>query len=285
MEAMKRFEGGEIRLEAAALTDCGRQRKLNEDAVYHRTAGTAPIGLYIVCDGLGGFQAGEVASRVAVETVAQELEAIFGMVDHPKPAQFKPERLIEAAINAANGALRQYVAANKAHIFGIGTTLTLAMVHEQTVYVAHVGDSRAYVWRQGQLTQLTQDHSLVAEMAEQGLIQEAEMHGHPQSNILSRAVGVEDQVQADLLTWPLRPGDKLLLCSDGLWKAFPDMRVVARWLDLDMTPADYCNLLVSAANRQDGSDNISAVVVTTEAAATEASHLDTQELYETAPML
>lgn len=285
MEALNQSKGGDIQLEAAALTDCGRQRKLNEDAVFHRTAGAAPIGLYIVCDGLGGFQAGEVASRLAVETVADELEAIFAMAHHPNRAQFKPDRLLEGAVKAANAALRRYVAANKEHIFGIGTTLTLALVYEQVAYVAHVGDSRAYVWREGRLTQLTQDHSLVAQMVEQGLIHEAEMFDHPQSNILSRAVGVEDQVKVDLFKWSLCPGDKLLLCSDGLWKAFPDMQTVARWLGLAINPAEYCDLLVSEANRADGSDNISAVVVNVEAATrTQPMNVDTQKLYETAPM-
>lgn len=260
-----------VKLEAAALTDCGQRRKLNEDAVFQRTVQIdtgESIGLYIVCDGLGGHQAGDVASRLAVETAANELDHIFSLsnpADCPQNFLFQQ---IEAAIKKANAAIRDYAEADSEQVFCPGTTMTLALIYNDWVYIANVGDSRAYIWRSEQITQITQDHSLVAQMARLGIIDEAEIWGHPKSNILSRAVGVDEQVNIDLFEWELQPGDKLLLCSDGLWKAFPDVERLARLFTVfRMSAMDLCELLVSEAKWRDGSDNISAVVVDVDEAA------------------
>jgi protein phosphatase len=127
--------------------------------------------------------------------------------------------------------------------------------------IANVGDSRAYAWRNHELTQLTQDHSLAAKLAEAGMIEEEEVADHPRSNVVLRALGIEDEVEVDFFEWRPQPGDKLLLCSDGLWNAFPDADELGQWLSSDAAPADLCQHLVNEANRRDGSDNISAIVI------------------------
>jgi serine/threonine protein phosphatase PrpC len=137
----------------------------------------------------------------------------------------------------------------------------LALIYGNRAHIANVGDSRTYVWRRGQLTQITRDHSLAALLAERGQIDKTAIADHPRSNVLYQALGIHEKVDVDLFEWDLQPGDKLLLCSDGLWRAFPDTAELARWLDSTAAPDDLCQRLVAEANRRDGSDNISAVVV------------------------
>lgn len=258
-----------LNLEAAALTDRGQQRKLNEDAVFHRTVQARTgdnIGLYIVCDGLGGHQAGEVASRLAIEIVINELAEIFFL---PGPSaggyfsyfHFTLRLWIQKAIRKANVELRNYAEAHPQKGGNLGTTITLALIYGNQALIANVGDSRAYAWRSGQMTQITSDHSWVAQLAAEGLIDETEMAQHPRSNVLLQALGTCNQVDVDLFDWTLQAGDKLLLCSDGLWQAFPDAVELGQRLDSALTPSELCQQLVTEANQRDGSDNISAVVI------------------------
>jgi len=259
-----------LQIDSAALTDRGQQRQINEDYIFHQSAQTPqqePMGLFMVCDGLGGHQAGEIASRLAVETITTELSGLFsaqGSTDHQatRPSALTLNESIKRAIIKANAEIRAYATNHPQKAANLGTTVTLALVQGEFVHLANVGDGRAYAWRAGNLTRITQDHSLAAELARQGVIEDAQIAGHARSNVLTRAVGIKDEVEVDMFDWLLQPGDKLLLCSDGLWKAFPDNNELARFLASAQTSAELCQALVAQAKERDGSDNISAVVIT-----------------------
>jgi protein phosphatase len=254
-------------MKAAALTDRGRHRKLNEDTVYHQTGQTdwgETFGLYLVCDGLGGHQAGEIASYLAVETVVPQLTSLLSSLEMSYGGDHTCSMIyqgIRAAITKANQTIRCYARTHPQEANNLGTTITLALIYKSTAYIANIGDSRAYLWRCGQLTQITRDHSLAAELANLGVIEEHEIIDHPQRNMLLQALGPDEQVSAELFEWELQPGDKLLLCTDGLWQAFPEAAELAKFLASAVPPVDICRQLVDEANRRDGSDNISAVVV------------------------
>lgn len=252
-----------LKIDAAALTDRGQRREINEDRVFYRSAVGATgesIGLYVVCDGLGGYRAGEIASQLAVETVAHELAPLFS--SRISPATLGQQ--IQAAIARANRVIRDYALAHPEEAGKLGTTISLMVIYDDWAYIANIGDSRVYVWRSGRLIQITKDHSLVAEMVKQGILRESELTGHPQRNLILRALGIADHVPADLFDWELQPGDRFLLCSDGLWEAFPDIAGLAKYLAEDKNPSELCELLVNEANRRDGSDNLSAVIVQVE---------------------
>jgi len=260
-----------LTLEAAALTQQGERRPANQDVVFHRSgraeAGLS-AGLYMVCDGLGGLQMGEVASRLAVDTVAAELRGLFpdgasalGQGRTPLPSSLLDE-WIRLATVTANIRIRRHAESHWHQAGNLGTTITLVLIYGSTAHVANVGDSRTYAVRAGRVTQVTRDHSMAAKLAEVGLIDKCEIGAHPQRNVLYQALGPHETVEVDLFQWKLAPNDKLLLCSDGLWTAFPDNVELARWLSWPTTPDDLCRQLVNEAIRRDGADDISAVVVT-----------------------
>ena len=179
-------------------TDTGRQRRDNEDSAYVQ----APM--FVVADGMGGAQAGEVASRMAIETFEEGL-----------PTSGPPEARLAELVRSANHRIYDRSRAEQGRA-GMGTTLTAAFLDDARLAVAHVGDSRAYLFRDGQLTRLTQDHSLVDELVRQGKLTEEQAAEHPQRSIITRALGPEPEVEVDTWTYPVRAGDVLLLCSDGL---------------------------------------------------------------------
>jgi protein phosphatase len=262
-----------LRLAAAAYTDLGQRREVNEDAVFQRTdqLGTGQsVGLYMVCDGVGGHLAGEIASRLALDTVTGALAWLF-----PAPgassagaATRLPDSAVrqrlQAAIGQAHIALRGYAETHPAQAPDLSTTMVLALIYRSRAHIANVGDSRAYAWRAGYAVQITRDHSLAAELAERGHIDRSEIANHPRGNVLLRALGVGEDVEVDLFGWSLQAGDRLLLCSDGLWRAFPDPAELATWLGGEGEVDAVCRRLVEEANRRDGSDNISAVLVRAE---------------------
>jgi protein phosphatase len=137
----------------------------------------------------------------------------------------------------------------------------MALLRENTAMVANVGDSRAYLWRNGQLEQITKDHSLVAQLVDSGVISSREQDQHPWRNIITRALGRDQEIEIDLFDYELHAGDKLLLCSDGLWQAFTEEGQLEACLDKSGTAQEICWQLIHEANHRDGSDNISAVVV------------------------
>lgn len=227
-------------------TDTGRQRRANEDAYFARSP------LFAVADGMGGAQAGEVASGMAVAVLDGGLPAGSGSVE---------QRLADA-VQEANGRIHRRSRDEDA-LSGMGTTFTVAYLGEDELTVAHVGDSRTYRWRAGGLELLTQDHSLVGEFVRQGKLTQAEADEHPQRSIITRALGPEPQVRVDTATWKAEPGDVYLLCSDGLTSMVAE-REVARVLGASTSIAAAGRALVDAANAAGGRDNITVVLFSVE---------------------
>jgi protein phosphatase len=234
-------------------TDTGRQRRGNEDAFYAR----AP--LFAVADGMGGAQAGEVASHLAVEVLEQGLPHGDGSVE---------ERL-RARVREANARIMESAQADDARA-GMGTTLTVAYVGEDNLTVAHVGDSRLYRLRDGAFERLTDDHSLVEELVRQGKLTPEEADEHPQRSIITRALGAEEGVEADSHTWAGRDGDVYLICSDGLTSMIPEAHV-AQVLAEATSLAGAGRMLIDAANDAGGRDNITVVLFRLEDVAAGAS--------------
>jgi protein phosphatase len=227
-------------VDEAARTDAGRQRHANEDSYYAR----APA--FAVADGMGGAQAGEVASRIAAEVFEE------------RPDDGSPEQQLSRVAHEANRRIFE-LAQEDASRSGMGTTLTAALVGDDEVAIVHVGDSRAYLMRDGELRQLTRDHSLVEELRRQGRLTSEEAEEHPQRSIITRALGPERDVEPDVHTHQARSGDLFLLCSDGLTSMVRQDRmrdIVAASTDL-RAAADR---LVAEANEMGGRDNITVVL-------------------------
>ena len=226
--------------EQAHRSDTGRQRTANEDSLY------ASAPLFAVADGMGGAQAGEVASRIAADS--------FGPAD--RGAQ-PPEAYLRSIAELANERIHS-LAQHDSSRSGMGTTLTAAMVEGDEVSLAHVGDSRAYLYRDGALKMLTSDHSLVEELRRQGRISEEQAADHPQRSIITRALGPESQVEIDTLSFSARPDDVVLLCSDGLTTMVKDDGIAAVLAESDSLDAAV-RRLVETANQAGGRDNITVV--------------------------
>lgn len=228
---------------AAGLTDTGRRRLRNEDAF------VCEPPLFAVADGMGGARAGEIAARLA----ASVLEARAGDVRGPEG--------ITELIAEANRRIWEQSLADP-ETAGMGTTVTAALVDEDagTVTIGHVGDSRAYLVRNGKLEQLTADHSLVAELVESGLLSPEEAERHPQRSAITRALGTEPTVEVDAFTIEGRPGDLFLLCSDGLPIMVSDTHVLSVIEETHHEPADAAESLVNVANARGGQDNITVVL-------------------------
>jgi PPM family protein phosphatase len=227
--------------ETALRTDTGRQRRDNEDNAFAR----APV--FVVADGMGGAQAGEVASKIATETFKQGL-----------PESGSPEERLAERVREANHQIYELSRSDRERA-GMGTTLTAAYVDDASVAIAHVGDSRAYLFREGTLERLTQDHSLVEELVRQGKLTPEQAAGHPQRSIITRALGPEANVEVDTWTYPVRAGDILLLCSDGLTTMISEDRV-AEILGEAGALDGTADALIDAANDAGGRDNITVVL-------------------------
>jgi len=224
-------------------SDTGRQRRANEDAYLARS----PV--FVVADGMGGAQAGEVASRLAIETFER------GLGDGPSASS---EELLAERVQEANSRIHEMSQAHQEHA-GMGTTITAAHVGEYVVAIAHVGDSRAYRLRGDQFERLTEDHSLVEEMRRRGQLTAEEADEHPQRSIITRALGPEAEVRVDTHSWRGEPGDVYLLCSDGLTSMVSEARV-AEIVRSASTLRDAGRKLIDAANEAGGRDNITVVL-------------------------
>jgi protein phosphatase len=229
-----------VRFAEGHRTDVGRGRPENEDSILVDPA----HGLYAVADGMGGHRAGEVASATAIESL--------------KAAYLGGQRLDEA-MESANAAVFTK-AAHDASMRGMGTTLTAVVVDDGTAVLGHVGDSRAYLMRDGSVTQLTDDHSLVEQLVREGRLSPEEALTHPQRAIITRALGVDAEVEVDTYRVDLKPGDRLLLCSDGLTNMLSD-DTIAVTLRRYADPQQAADTLVDMANQAGGDDNITVVVV------------------------
>src|ERR1700678_4315493 len=223
-------------------TDTGLQRRANEDSLLARSP------LFVVADGMGGAQAGEVASRIAVEAFQP------GVSDAAQP-----ELALATLAREANTRIHELSHANAEHA-GMGTTLTAVYVGEQEVAIAHVGDSRAYCLRDGELLRLTDDHSLVDELIRQGKLTPEEAIEHPQRSVITRALGPEPEVEIDTRSYRARAGDVYLLCSDGLTTMVPDA-LLAEIMLAHRRLRDAGEALIAAANQAGGRDNITVVLL------------------------
>ena len=274
-------------LSVGGATDIGRQRDLNEDRFYYKviqSSDEGPLALLVVADGMGGQLAGEMASQWAVQTLRRELAYLFRPRDPSVTRRLDAEnlavvgsgstvyleetdmaRLLIHAVERANQVLLGYARRYPEDAGDLGSTLTLAVVEDDRATLAHVGDSRAYLWREGALRQLTEDHSVPGALLKQGKITPEELHDHPHRNLLYRCLGLKPAVEVDIIPVAgLRAGDQLLLCSDGLWDmVYPDERLAAL-LAPGESPTVLCHKLLAAANEAGGEDNVTAVLAQVE---------------------
>ena len=223
-------------------SDLGRQRRGNEDSFYVRSP------LFVVADGMGGAQAGEVASELAV----REFER--GVPDGQDPGA-----ALVALIQEANARIHEQARSDSQHA-GMGTTTTAAYLSGETVVVAHVGDSRCYLLRDGDLIRLTRDHSLVGELVARGKLTEEQAESHPQRSVITRALGPEASVEVDVEAFPARDGDVFLLCSDGLTSMVHEPQLKSLLADRSRPLEQTGRMLIAAANDAGGRDNITVIL-------------------------
>jgi serine/threonine protein phosphatase PrpC len=247
-------------------SDPGLQRELDEDAILTLTLAptfegrTAPtLGLYAVADGMGGHEGGEIASRLAIEELAQMiLRRLFlpEMTGEPVLPE-TPAELMRETIQLINTKISRL---QQATGIDAGTTLTAALVRDGSALIANVGDSRTYLWRGGELRQITTDHSLVAQLVEAGAIAPDEIYSHPDKSAIYRSLGHAPDVEVDLFREELEPGDRLLLCCDGVWEMLrPDG--IEEVMLMEPDPQRACDEIIRRSNWAGGEDNISTVIV------------------------
>jgi PPM family protein phosphatase len=237
-----------LRIEYGAQSDQGLVRTSNEDSF----AADSQSKTFLVADGMGGHAAGEVASRIAAETVCEFLSG--GSPDSNR------EQLLRRAVLEAN--TRVYTTQkNEPKYHGMGSTLTVLTFLNNRYFLAQVGDSRAYLFRDNTLRQLSRDHSLVWPLYEDGLITKDDISRHPQKNLITRSIGTFPDVEADLQSDFLFEGDVFLLCSDGLTDVLLDKAISKILSNAGMNPQEICDRLIQAANAGGGPDNITVVAV------------------------
>ena len=231
---------------AQAKTDIGKLRETNEDRFICKEQ------LFVVADGMGGHVAGEIASRMATDAIAK-------IVDERNPEE-SIDKILEVAIIKANNQIYQFAEQNE-DFAGMGTTVTAVYIEDGKVYWGHVGDSRLYLCRDGQMLHITQDHSLVGELLRSGSISKEDAINHPQRNILTRAVGTDDSITIDTGIFDWLKGDKLLLCTDGLTNMVPDGEIYQVLQAAADGSASIVEQLVDRANNAGGFDNITVILV------------------------
>lgn len=239
-------------LRSFSVTDIGKKRKLNQDFVYvsEDAVGNLP-NVFIVADGMGGHNAGDYASKYAVETVKEEIEQSF---------EKSPVKILRAAIERANDHIRKKASEVEA-LSGMGTTMVAATcLSDKYLEVANVGDSRLYVVNDRKMEQITRDHSLVEEMVRLGGIDRASARSHPNKNIITRAIGAKDTVEADFFHVELEPGDIVLMCSDGLTNMLEDEEI-HMILSSQGSVEEKGEELIRAANQNGGKDNIAVIII------------------------
>ena len=272
MNTRAAYTTAELVFEAATVSRVGKSRAVNEDVVDIRirnNPGGPPVGYAIVCDGLGGYEAGEIASRLAVRVMRTALvDAIPGLEDPAAgPSAFRTDamhlrRRISGGIRLANQEIYRFSRQNEEASFQhSGTAMTLAALFGGLAVIAHVGNSRAYRYREGRLEQVTKDHTIVSELIRAGILSSGKARRHPHRNVLTRALGTQPHVEADIQTIELCPEDKLLLCSNGLWASFTHDLAMAGILERGLPPDQMAAGLVRIARSLDGGDDLSAIVV------------------------
>src|SRR6266705_1621568 len=274
-----------LKLTAADKTDRGKQREQNEDSAYKRieSSENGDRGLFIVADGMGGYQAGEVASKLAVQKISEALKSLLVPVTEQQTIKLTPlseqetitldsaqmseqaakqrktrrlpetpvtknvEDQLKAAIRQANKAILNY-GEEQSSARGLGCTVTTALIQSALALIANIGDSRTYLYRDSALTPLTKDHSLVYRLVEAKQIEPDDIYSHPQRNLIYRSLGAgHKSVDPDVFKVPLRSGDSLLLCSDGLWEMVRDQEL-SEVLKENSDAQKICDTLIDRAN-------------------------------------
>ena len=249
-----------MRIDVGARTDVGRVRENNEDAFLV----VAPLELYVVSDGMGGEAHGEVASRIAVETIAEHCQSTGADSSAPLFGDSRPElsartNRLASAVYLANQ--RIYEASERdPNQRGMGATVVAAWLEGPKLSLVHVGDSRVYLLRAGALEQLTADHSLVAEQVRRGYITPQQAESSELQNVLTRALGPHDQIQIDAAEHILKPGDTLILCTDGVSRMVSDEEIASTLLTTTGAQA-AAERLIDLANENGGVDNSTAIIV------------------------
>ncbi len=237
-------------LDVYGASDKGQVRDLNEDSFcLHGFEDGQPLGFCVLSDGMGGHNAGEVASQRTVQFVAEELLKDPELHEAPK--------MLSRAVELANRRICEMAVLNQGQR-GMGATLVAAAVCPEAVYIANVGDSRAYVMRDKELVQITKDHSVVEEMVANGTITPEEARNHPQRNIITRAIGADPHTEADIFEYEYFAGDVLILCSDGLSSMLTDTEI-QEILSKSTTAKNMVTELIDSANRRGGRDNITVI--------------------------
>jgi protein phosphatase len=237
------------------LTDVGRRRESNEDAFLE----DEQLGLYVVADGMGGHAAGEVASRIAVETLLETMAA-HDRTDNGRANADRIQVALRTGIEDANRRIHDSVESRE-DWRGMGTTLVAMAAAGPEAVIGYVGDSRAYLLRNGSLRRLTSDHSWVNEQVKMGLLTDEDAQRHPMRNIVTRALGNRNDVEVDVLQMPMHAGDIYLLCSDGLNTMLEDDEIQGTLERHAGDPRAACEALVDLANERGGEDNTTVIVV------------------------
>jgi len=247
-----------MEIDVFGMTDVGRRREKNEDAFLINTE----HNLYVVADGMGGHLGGEIASKMAVATIEEVMSGIMADPDLTLQSEF------EIRPGDYKGYLRYAVGAASAKIYeramidpnlhGMGTTVVASVFRNNLAFIANVGDSRCYLEREGSVTQITEDHSLVTEQIKAGIIKQSEARGHKLKNIITRSVGFQDAVDIDISCLDIRIGDKFLFCTDGLSNMVGSEELSE--ILKNEAPREACLKLIELANDHGGDDNITLVV-------------------------
>lgn len=259
------LESWSLKVEVGKASQKGMVRSHNEDSLvsfellFDEDATERFLGLYAVADGIGGYEDGEIASRLALLVFAENVVGSFLLPGlNSKRHRLNQEvalQILTEGVKTANNQV--YTQAEKS---GMGTTLTAVLIINKMAYIANVGDSRVYLLDQGRLRQITNDHSLVASLVAAGEITPEEVYTHPRRNIITRCLGTEPDVEVDFFTEELHPGDSLLLCSDGLWEMVRDNEIQEAAIKRDDAQS-ACERLVKLANQNGGVDNVSVIMV------------------------
>jgi PPM family protein phosphatase len=244
---------------AAGLTDVGKVRSINQDSFEI----VEDKHIYIVADGMGGHAAGDQASRIAVKTILEILTAYdFGSESSGEDDTengMSVEELVRYALQEANEQILLASLSNQ-HLQGMGTTAIVTVENKGNLFVGHIGDSRTYLIRNQQLTQITEDHSVVQQLVKAGAISEEEAQVHPYKNVITRCLGMQANVEPDTLEMPLQSGDRVLMCSDGLSNMVSN-QVMQQIVNDNPDPLPACEKLIALANENGGTDNITVVLL------------------------
>lgn len=237
-----------------AKSDIGKVRLNNEDAFYIPQKGSGLPELYIVADGMGGHQGGEVASKTAVKEVSTYINNHLTNNTDIKYAK----KTLESAIINANNKIHS-LSLKEDELYGMGTTITIALFHNKCLCIGHVGDSRAYRIRKNHIEQLTEDHSLVWQLMEQGRITVEETKTHPMKNVITKALGTDESLKPDILEFEIKNNDIIILCSDGLTNMLDNVSI--KNIVNDLNPEQAVSKLIEEANLKGGEDNITVAII------------------------